>query len=365
MGALRLFLSIVGALSNHPNRAASNSLDEIVSVYGDFSYIGSRKTLSDLVLREAGKLQTRLLGLSDSELRVTLVENSELAQCIEKIRRAESPDHVAVRWFARKKWQSNSGLYPDFVLALDSSSTFANGALLELKDSEGDTIASFNSTIPTRFKSLQDVQEINGSSLVSNAALVHDFPISTATTFMSDARYCMYAIRTKKKNPDQVRISIVEGSFFETLPKSKLLEEVWKQILDSADLSEAQRGILVSHLSQLKQSEIAKSRQVEKASVKPRFRIMSEVHEDANFHKYPEIAPRTINFIFKREAGYEDKWLQAELRREGFADARVLKTEESITLTVDGVPSRFRHFVILHKRNGEHLVLQFQLPQHS
>lgn len=361
MGALRLFLCIVGALSKNPSRAARDSLDEIVSEYASFSYIGSRRTLSNLVLREAEGLQTRLLAFSDSQLHMTMTGDPKLAQCIERIRREKSPDHVAMRWFARKNWQSDSGLYPDFVLALDSAGTFASGALLELKDSEGDSIASFNSTIPTRFKSLQDVQEINGSSLISNAASVYDFPISATTTFLSDARYCMYAVRTKKENPDQVRISIVEGSFFETLPKAKLLEEVWKQILDSTDLSEAQQGILVSHLSQLKQSEIAKSRQVEKASVKPRFRIMSEVHEDANFHKYPEIAPRTINFIFKRESGYDDEWLQTELRREGFADARVLKTEESIVLTVDGVPLRFRYFTILHKRNGEHIVLQYNL----
>lgn len=51
---------------------------------------------------------------------------------------------------------------------------YIDGSLIELKDSKGGSIASFNSTVPTKYKSLEEIDIINGNHLVSRIAAVKD-----------------------------------------------------------------------------------------------------------------------------------------------------------------------------------------------
>jgi hypothetical protein len=132
--------------------------------------------------------------------------------------------------------------------------------------------------------------------------------------------------------------------------------------LGASDLSESDRERVIDSLSKLQQGEIAQSREIEKASVKPRLRLMAEVHEDGNVNHYPEILPRTANLVIKQEAGYDLQWLVAEFAKEGFR-ARVRKqgAEQWLSVATPNGELDFKVFSLQHKRNGLHLVLQLGL----
>jgi hypothetical protein len=364
VGAIRLFVRIVQSLHHNPERAVYDELDPIAAEYGDFAYIGSRRALRELVITQAEQLRQRAKYISKGELGPLASVNPELAKRIERLAGCEDAESATAEWFG-KQWEKDSGVFPDFLLAWDGVETLGNGALLELKDSKESTIASFNSTIPTRSKSLDGVSQLMGSQMVVNAALLRDYPHSTASDYFSRLRRCFYLVRTRKRNAANVRISLVEGSFFETLPKDRLLEEVWNQVLADSGVPEANRAAVVERLKELEQSSIARSRDIAKASVKPRLRLMAEVHPDANLHGYKDILPRTVNLVLKHEEGYDEERLRRRLIEDGCADATLERDGETVwlTLTVDGVTLRCKCFSILHKRNGQHWVLQWTLPR--
>ena len=66
---------------------------------------------------------------------------------------------------------SKSEQFPDFLFkAINYENKLTCGSLLELKDSKSGSIASFNSTLPTKYKSLEEIDVINGTNLVSRIA---------------------------------------------------------------------------------------------------------------------------------------------------------------------------------------------------
>lgn len=85
------------------------------------------------------------------------------------------------------------------------------------------------------------------------------------------------------------------------------------------------------------QTIIAASQTIEKASVRPRLRIMAEVHTEGNPHSshYPEILERTVNLIIQASS-YDQK------------------VDELISKNVSDI----ERFSIQHKRNGDHIVFQ-------
>ena len=364
MGVFNLFISVVSTLQARPSFATRASLDELAAGYGKFAYIGDRKALSKFVRVWAKELQERILKVSDEEIARLAGTNDDLADTLKAIKRknASKKLEMAAEWFGQTKWESGSGIFPDFLLGLDRQATFGNGALLELKDSRGDAVASFNSTIPTRYKSLLEVKRISGSMMVSHAGRVFDYPLSLATDYLSRQRACFYFVRTRSSDSRRVRLALVEGSFYETLPKEQLLEQVWRQVLDASGMPPSDQPSIVEFLSRLEQTEIARSREIERASIRPRLRLMAEVHGDANLHTYSEIPVRTLNLILKRETGFDEQWLAREMRQDGL-DVRIDQKvpEKILVLTSRGVELRLGYLVVTHKRNGEHIVLQYKL----
>ncbi len=361
VGIFRFYATLLGELRKSPEDAVSKSLDGLAGVCGDFAYIGSRRSLRTIVLEQAGELQQKLQQVDQCFWQQATQIQPQLLQRLQRCKDWVSFEEVAVAWFGRRDWAKDSGVFPDFVLALDDAPTFGNGAILELKDSDGSSIASFNSTIPTRFKSLAEVKEITGSRMVLEAAWLRDSPHSLISGYEAHSRHCFYLICTHRRSSHEVRISLVEGSFFETVPKRELLQRVWEQILSESGVPEEQKQQLLPLLSQLEQAVIARSRHIEGASVKPRFRIMAEVESDANLHaSYPEISGRTVNLIIKREQHYDWAWLQSVFKADGVI-VSVNPEGESARLLINGDLS-VRCFSIWHRRNGEHWCLQWQLP---
>jgi len=77
------------------------------------------------------------------------------------------------RGIAERLLYSNSWQFPDFLFkAKKYKGNYIGGSVMELKDSKGGSIASFNSTVPTKYKTLKEIDIINGNDLVSRIARV-------------------------------------------------------------------------------------------------------------------------------------------------------------------------------------------------
>ena len=241
---------------------------------------------------------------------------------------------------------STSQQFPDFLFKVKKhQDRYINGSLLELKDSKGGNIASFNSTIPTKYKSLEEIDIINGTNLVSRIAKIKDSKLHPDQNFFKFQRRCFYLIRTHKES-DRVKISLVDGSFFETIPKDHLFYQMFLNILQ-VHLKKKKIEIPKETLKEIKkalsyitdQTIIASSQLIEKASVRPRLRIMAEVHPEGNPHSrfYPEITENTFNLILKSSPQINE-----------------------IKKRIDAYIPEIKVFSIFHKRNGEHIVFQFK-----
>ena len=91
------------------------------------------------------------------------------------------------------------------------------------------------------------------------------------------------------------------------------------------------------------QTIIAASQSIEKASVKPRLRIMAEVNPEGNPHSqqhYPQIQEKTINLI-----------LLSKLFKEGII-YQLLRARPELAQSK-----------LKHKRNGEYIVFQHKMKQ--
>ena len=248
---------------------------------------------------------------------------------------------------AEKQLYSQSQVFPDFMFKVKKySGRLICGSLLESKDTAGGTISSFNSTIPTGTKSLNEIDIINNSTIVSKIAKTKDGKFAKDPSYMTCQRRCFYLIRTHKGNP-RTKISIVDGSFFETIPKDRLISQMFLNILEQhrdnkkIDIPEdTLNGIkkVLSHITD--QTIIAASQSIERASVKPRLRIMAEVNPEGNPHTvhYPQIKDKTVNFI-----------IPLRLSSEPLENALIHKVPD------------LEKVVIHHKRNGEYAVFQYKV----
>jgi len=243
---------------------------------------------------------------------------------------------------------SKSEQFPDFLCKVRKiEDKLTCGSLLELKDSKGGSIASFNSTLPTKYKNLDEIDVVNGNDLVSKITSVVDGKLALDKDYRIFQRRNFYLIRTHKGSDNKVKISIVDGSFFETIPKEHLIYQmllkIFREHLEKKHV-EIPKDLLnkieesLSHVTD--QTIIAASQIIERASVRPRLRIMAEVHSEGNPHSshYPEISGRSLNLIIQTTT-YEKEEI-AKLISEGVSDVKI--------------------FTIKHKRNGEHLVFQYK-----
>jgi hypothetical protein len=321
MGICKLFFRIAHYLNENLDQLAKASLEDIAAQYRPYAYIGARKHLREFVQEQAQEV-----GIDPAQ------------------------------WFGTKKWQSDSGAFPDFVLACEPHSPLGNGALLELKDSAGDQIASFNSTLPSARKHISRL-----TKMVRTAVQNYESKRGCACP---DERDCFYLVRTINKNQDACRLSIVQGTFFETIPNQELLKSLWKDLLEQSGVPIEQHKEILDYLAKLERNEVAKSRRIKRAAIKPRLRIMSEVVADANPHKYQEIRERTVNLILKApsEGGREslERWILHCFSTDNLP-AKLVSDDVFVVSDDSGCQVNCRIAWVEHKLNGLHLVVQVQL----
>jgi hypothetical protein len=129
--------------------------------------------------------------------------------------------------------------------------------------------------------------------------------------------------------------NLISQSFYQVLEER--LKESGKQLSDEL------KQTLISVLSQ--QQSFSKVRNVEKSSVKLRFRIMTEVKAEGNIlnsKKYPEIKDDTLNFVLPCHNDEEE--------------SNILRRIE-IVFGITGL-KQLNIFKIKHHFNGYFLVLQ-------
>ncbi|MBI4546651.1 MAG: hypothetical protein HY707_01620, partial [Ignavibacteriae bacterium] len=191
----------------------------------------------------------------------------------------------------------NEGVFPDIAIRVnEDKSVFTGGELIELKDSDSYTVSSFNSTIPSRSKEIAKI--IAGE----NSIVKRQMEKAGDNIFSLPVRDVFYLVRGRKK--ENVKVCLVYGSFFETIRINDLISGSFSQVLEERlkesgiNINEEFQSVLLSIFSE--QENFSKVRTVENASVKLRFRIMTEVKAEGNIlnpKKYPEIADNTLNFI--------------------------------------------------------------------
>lgn len=239
----------------------------------------------------------------------------------------------------------NKGLFPDLAIRLNKDrKIFTGGELIELKDSDSYAVSSFNSTIPSRSKKIKDI--IAGE----NSIIRRQMEKAGNDIFSLPIRDVFYLVRGKKKQ--YTKVCLVYGSFFETISIENLISQSFYQVLEERlkesgeEISDESKQALISILSQ--QQNFSKVRNVEKSSVKLRFRIMTEVKAEGNIlnsNKYPEIKDDTLNLILP----CHDKKQEQDMRE---------KIEEVFS---DNDLQNFNIFKIKHHFNGYFLVLQTKL----
>ncbi|GHU25645.1 hypothetical protein FACS1894172_05830 [Spirochaetia bacterium] len=239
----------------------------------------------------------------------------------------------------------NVGQFPDLAIRLNiGNELFTGGELIELKDSKTYTVSSFNSTIPSGEKEISDVIKSE------NSAIKRQMEEAGNHIYSLPKREVYYLIRGKHRNYS--KIVLVHGSFFETVKIDNLISQSFEQVLDERlkekeiDVGDDIRNLLVDVFS--KQENFSRVRNVDKASVKLRFRIMTEVKAEGNIlnaQKYPEIVDGTINLIVPNRSEDEDK---------------LTKTRFSAVYDENDI-KQFSLFKIKHHLNGYFNVFQQKL----
>ncbi|MDW8417748.1 MAG: hypothetical protein RML92_09390 [Bacteroidia bacterium] len=326
MGIFKLYADIARHLHRNPHLLQTAKLEELCTVYVPYAYVGNRRSLKDFLERN-----------------ITYLPQERFP---EALREASNREKV-LWWIGGNSYFTDSGAFPDFVLAWQGTGAIGDGALLELKDSTGQGIASFNSTLPTARKRLSSL-----SSMVREMiSRVDQGP---------DERDCFYLIRTMRNSPIHVRLSLVHGAFFETLPTPEVLKSLWRAVFNQAQVPPTLQEEILLYLSSLERSEIAQTRSIPKASIKPRLRIMSEIHSEGNPQLYPEILPTSFHLIVKPPEGNASiEWLVREFAKE---EVKLVKAADNKVL-LDGM--KLECFSLYHKRNGVHVGVRYSISSSS
>jgi len=199
----------------------------------------------------------------------------------------------------------NAGQFPDLAIKLNQNNLlFTGGELIELKDSKSYNVSSFNSTIPTGRK------EINKVIKSDNSSIKKQMEDAGNNINLLPFREVYYLIRGKYKT--KTKVALTHGSFFETVKLDDLISRSFEQVLEERltkydlKLERDTKSALIDMFSE--QKSFSKVRNVDKASVKLRFRIMTEVKAEGNIlntNQYPEIKDNTINLIVPYNAQKE------------------------------------------------------------
>jgi len=236
------------------------------------------------------------------------------------------------------------GRFPDFAIRVNPGGNPPGGELIEVKDSKSYTVPSFNSTIPTGTKS---IAELTGGkrSIIREQMLAAGDDIDALPE-----REVYYLLRGKRDG--KTKICLVHGSFFETVTVEQLIQQAFAQVLDERlseedlDISDKLRRLMLQVFS--RQDSFSRVRHVADATVKLRFRIMTEAKKEGNLFNatiYSDIRDNSLNFVIPNypadKIAQRQRFLRQALSSTAYAQAT--------TLTLS------------HPFNGDYFVLSYAL----
>lgn len=209
-------------------------------------------------------------------------------------------------------------------------------------------MASFNSTIPTGEKDIKKLTE-------GQANIIRTQMEKAGNNILSlPIRQVFYLIRGSKLS--NTKVCLAHGKFFETVPVSTLISESFGQALEERlnepgeTLSPSMKQKLLDIFSE--QQTFSKTRDIDKASVKLRFRIMTGVKAGANIlnpNQYPQIDDNTLNFAVPCHCEAEQSEQHNKMKV-------AFEQMECLDLF-----AQLKIFVLQHHFNGKFLVFQTNL----
>ena len=240
----------------------------------------------------------------------------------------------------------NKGKFPDLAIKLNhADGLFSGGELIELKDSSKSySVASFNSGEKDISKLIGGTSNVIRTQMQEAGNDILSLPI----------RKVFYLVRGKKT--PNVKICLSHGKFFETIPVSTLISEAFGQALEERlaelelELSEPMKQALLDIFSE--QETFSRTRNIELASVRLRFRIMTEVKAGANLlnsKQYPQIGDNTLNFAVPCHDEEEER-LHMQRMQTAFRQ-----------MNLSHLYSQMDVFLLQHHYNGNFLIFQTNL----
>jgi len=235
------------------------------------------------------------------------------------------------------------GIFPDRAIRLQPLPLlYRGGELLEFKDSKGYSVSSFNSTLPTGKK---PIDAFIGTKIQQQMEAAGENILSLP---MRDVFYLIRGREQKRTEKAHVKVCLLHGSFFETIPIQQLIQETFAQILQEGmgdQLSAAEKDRLAALLTT--HQIFNRVCLIPGASVNPGFRVMAGVTVEGNILKttqYPQIAHDTLNLILPFYSPEEE--------------------EQHLTLTQMALEDNFGEVImkyIKHPLNGWFIVFQCPL----
>ncbi len=236
------------------------------------------------------------------------------------------------------------GRFPDYAICVNPGGNPTGGELIELKDSQTYTVSSFNSTIPTGSKLIAELTSGKRNVIREQMEAVGDDVESLPE------REVYYLLRGKRKG--KTKICLVHGSFFETIKVEQLIQQAFGQVLDerladeALEISDELHKLMVRIFS--RQDSFSRVRLVKDATVKLRFRVMTEAKKEGNIlsaRSYPQVKDNTINLVIPN---YPADCIAKRKRylRQALASSELNQGED---------------FTIKHPLNGYFYVLSFPI----
>ena len=138
------------------------------------------------------------------------------------------------------------------------------------------------------------------------------------------------------KNKDEQKIILVHGSFFETIPAKSLIREAFLKVIKDADPNMSDDKLKELSKLFIEQKLFSQVRRITGASVKIRFRIMTEVETKANLlnsEYYPQIKPNTFNLCIPYKSDKAKKLINEKF---GMLFNEIKHTQFDLKHEIDG-----------------------------
>lgn len=252
------------------------------------------------------------------------------------------------------------GGFPDIVLKCTKrGDTVFGGELVELKDAKSMSIPSFNSSIPTASKNVDELPK----SLLRRLAAAGELPERLNER---DVFYLVRGRDLKARPAPKTKVLLISGAFFETVPPARLLRDAFDQVANEAT------GLTASISPEVlkafeRREDFARVRHIRGASVKVRFRVMTEAETDANLlneKQFPQFPADTFSLLVPYSHGSQGAvdpfpWHRPPSGLDQIATYRQI--DAALNMVSPNIVRNANGFVLPHPLNDPFFVVQLPL----